>query len=202
MVWSCLKSKSNYLSCYGKSPLPQGCQNSSIIEQQQLWCSAWLTKALAVEILPRWCLHSREPCTIWQILSGAIAPQAAFAGCFLAAAILSIYVSSDFWENKKKKKFPTQFPHKCQDFFVCMLFLWSLRELEFKLISLSVPRNMMIDAQCPQGLHHFRNPFDFQNTDINRVKQTTLWPRKDPRISLFRKNTTFTHLSQTCCKYY
>lgn len=52
MIWSCFKNKSNYLFYYGKSPLPQGCHNPSIIEQQQLWCSAWMIKALAIEILP------------------------------------------------------------------------------------------------------------------------------------------------------
>lgn len=158
MVWSRFKSKSNYLSCYGKSPLPQGCQNSSIMGEQQLWCSAWLTKALAAETLPGWCLHSREPCTSWQILSGANCTPGWISGCFLAVALLSIYASSDFWE-KKKKKFPTQFPHRCQDFFVLFcLNPFSLKPAwtDSKLISLSVPRNVMtLWCTMPSGIESF-----------------------------------------------
>lgn len=111
-----LKVKSNYLSCYGKSPLPQGCQNSSIIEEQQLWCSAWLTKALAIEILPRWCLHSGSPAPADKSCQQRLHP-----GTHLCRVM---YCSGNAFHlcilrllGGKIKKFPTLFPHKCQDFF-------------------------------------------------------------------------------------
>lgn len=156
MLWSCFKSKSNYLSCYGKSPLPQGRQNSSIIEQQQLWCSAWLTKALAVGILPPRCLQPREPCSSWQTLSGAIAPQAAFvqgvscSGNNFHLCILRLF------GRRKEKKIPHPISSQVPRFFVWTLFLWSLHELDFKLISLRVPRNAMtLWCTMPSGVASF-----------------------------------------------
>lgn len=143
MVWSCFKNKSNYLSCYGKSPLPQGQQNPSIIEQQQLWCSAWLTKALAIEILPWRCLHSREPCASWQVLSGTIAPQDAFVHlCRVFPCSGNTFHLCSLRLLGIKNKIPHAiFSQVPRFFFVWTLFLWSLHELDFKLISLNVPRN-------------------------------------------------------------
>lgn len=67
-------------------------------------------------------------------------PRIHCAGCFLAVAILSIYVTSDFW--KKKKKSPPSFLTSAEIFWL-NAFPLKLHHLDFKLISLTVPRNMM-----------------------------------------------------------
>lgn len=54
---------------------------------------------------------------------------------------------------------------------------------------------------APPGLHHFRNPADFQKTDINRVKQTPLTQKRPQNQFSLGKLSKLTHLSQTCCRY-
>lgn len=141
MIWSCFKNKSNYLFYYGKSPLPQGCHNPSIIEQQQLWCSAWMTKALAIEILP----------AMVSAYQGVLHQLTSFSRSYCTSGISGSNVLGVSWQwqylpfmypntfkkrikKKKKKNTDTLLLIFLQEprSFVWMLFLWSLPEFYFK----------------------------------------------------------------------
>lgn len=149
MIWSCFKNKSNYLFYYGKSPLPQGCHNPSIIEQQQLWCSAWMIKALAIEILPamvsayQGVLHqltsfSRSYCTSGISGSNVL-------GVSWQWQYLPFMYPNTFKKRRKKKKYrhpPVNFSYKSQDLLSeCFSFEACLNFIS-KEFSLSIPRNM------------------------------------------------------------